>query len=192
LALPYAQSQDNESKIELAATIAGSPLIPSTSQIMIRVPLGIMLDQKAFSKVSANAWYMAATPYLVPGVFFEIGATLDYGFGRPSVHGYPLSLSLGSAFSMKDNIISIPAIVGISSNLKFIMNSSLNPGLMILIYGEGAIAHAKVSTKFAPFSSPLTLVLGAEGMVAASIAASQSMISYGFVAGLSYSIGANK
>ncbi|PKM71008.1 MAG: hypothetical protein CVU92_10660 [Firmicutes bacterium HGW-Firmicutes-17] len=192
ISLPYAQSQENASIIELEATISGSPLIPSSSELKLSVPFGIVLDQEIFRNFSANAWYLAATPYLFPGKFFEFGTTLGYGFGKTSMHGYPLIINLGSAFSMNNGIISVPAILGVSSNINFIKNSSLNPNINILIYGEGIIAHVKITTGFAPFKNSLIIILGAEAMLAVSIKYSQSALSYGYIAGISYGFGGNK
>jgi len=127
----------------VSVKLYGYPIIPNMSEIRLELHAGTFTSSDSLAPISIQSWYLTATPYFLPGGFFETGASLHWNFGR--IRKPFLSIGMGTAFSMESNTVSIPLILSAEGKYEIFEFLIINPVLRGLIYGEGYILEAQLN-----------------------------------------------
>ncbi len=160
------------------------PLIPDAGKVSVEVPLSLFVDDGIMSRTNARVWYLASSPFFIPDPFFEVGLTGEYVFAKTRTASF--AAGVGTAFSMENNIISIPLIISARARWFPLRWLELEASLENLLYGEGDFLDAQAMITFKPFKIGLLFHIGGTGVMAYSWKKDLFGYSYGLSAGFGY------
>ncbi|PKL27809.1 MAG: hypothetical protein CVV46_09290 [Spirochaetae bacterium HGW-Spirochaetae-2] len=178
-----ASSQDNDqTEIKLSVTEFGYPFIPSTSQVVIEVPIQMHREVGKITEIKIDAWYRALSPYFLPTTFFEVGVVPSINLLREGK--FKLYLGLGTAYSQTSEAVSIPLIVPLVFRYAPLDVLELKVSIQNMIYGEGVISELILSSIIGPLFENFFIELGGSANIAYSWEEQYFQYSYGLLFGL--------
>ena len=184
LAAAEANPGDRFSGMRIDAVVSAFPFIPSMSKVSVDVPLSVIVGNENLSRFILRSWYLASTPYLVPGKFFEIGTLAEYVFADSKSTRW--LVGVGTAYSQDQGAISVPLIVALKAAFGISNWLTLAPSWENFVYGEGALSDLQLVASFDLFGNGILIDFGIGADLAYSWKLSAYLLDYGLSIGVSY------